>query len=225
MKKRIKLQGIFIFAAITIVLALHKFIFPYWTQEPWDEFLDALGIAFILFGFIFRIAARGYKAEISCEGKSLITDGPYGLMRNPMYFGTFLIGLGIILVLFMWWAFFVFLAIFALIYIFQVRKEEKTLFRRFGDEYKRYCEITPRYFPRLVTVFTADFRKYVFLKWNWVKKELPSLILVISLVIIIETWEDVRLFGQKEFLKEFLELFSIVISFVITMALFLRKTD
>lgn len=88
---------------MTQTILFSKFLFPHWKKEILDEFLDAIGISLVLFGFLFRIAARGYKADGSPEGKKLITNGLYGLMRNPMYVGTLLIGLGINLVLFEWW--------------------------------------------------------------------------------------------------------------------------
>lgn len=222
MKKRIKIQGFLIFLAIIISIPLSKFLFPHWKEEALDEFLDALGIGMVLFGFLFRIAARGYKAEVSPDGKKLIIDGLYGFLRNPMYFGTLLIGLGINLILFEWWAFILFFIIFLLIYIRQMRKEENDLYRRFGEEFKNYCKITPRYFPK---VFNVNLRDYLFFKWSWVKKELPSLVGVIAVIIAAEIWEDVRIFGYNEFREELLELPLIIILFVSIFSLFYGKKD
>jgi len=222
MKKRIKIQGFLIFLAIIISIPLSKFLFPHWKEETLDEFLDALGIGMVLFGFLFRIAARGYKAEVSPDGKKLIIDGLYGFLRNPMYFGTLLIGLGINLILFEWWAFILFFIIFLLIYIRQMRKEENDLYRRFGEEFKNYCKITPRYFPK---VFNVNLRDYLFFKWSWVKKELPSLVGVIAVIIAAEIWEDVRIFGYNEFREELLELPLIIILFVSIFSLFYGKKD
>lgn len=220
MKKRIKIQGFLIFLAVTLTILLSKFLFPRWKQQALDEFLDALGIGLVLFGFLFRIAARGYKAEVSNEGKTLIKDGLYALMRHPMYFGTLLIGAGIVLVLFQWWVFLLFLIVFLLIYIPQINREETTLHRRFGEEYKNYCKRTPLYFPNISVLFKADLREYLFLKWSWIKKELPSCIGVTGLIIAIEAREDVRSFGYSEYAKELLELSFIVIFFIIIFSLF-----
>lgn len=76
MKRRIRPQGILIFLAITLSIFLSKSLFPQWEKEALDKFLDALGIAIVLFGFLFRIMARGYKAEESPQGQTLITEGP-----------------------------------------------------------------------------------------------------------------------------------------------------
>ena len=215
MKKRVRFQNFLIFLAITASLLLSKFLFQNWKGEALDEFFDALGVAILLFGFLFRISARGLKAGKSCNGKKLITDGLYSLTRNPMYFGTLLIGMGIVLVLFKWWVFLLFFSIFLLIYIPQINKEEKELSKYFGDEYRLYCEKVPRCFPNIIALFRIDVRDYLFLEWPGVKKELPSLIGAIITVSAIEIWEDVRAFGYSEYVKELLELNFIIVFFAI----------
>jgi protein-S-isoprenylcysteine O-methyltransferase Ste14 len=223
MKKRIKIQGFLVFLILTFTILLSKFLFPHWKEETLDEFLDALGIGIVLFGFLFRIAARGHKAEISPDGRHLITDGLYALMRNPMYFGTLLIGIGVILVLFKWWVLPLFLVIFSAIYFPQINREEHRLSRYFGQEYQNYCRIVPKYFPPIVSLFKTDFRDYLFFEWQWVKKDLPSLILVTGLIIGIEIWEDIRVFGHEELIKELLELCLIIILFMASFIFFKKK--
>ncbi len=97
MKTRIRIQGLLVFLAIVFSVLLPKAAFPQWKKEALDEFLDAIGIGITFFGLLFRISARGYKAEVSPSGEHLITDGPYSQIRHPMYFGTLLISSGIIL--------------------------------------------------------------------------------------------------------------------------------
>lgn len=225
MKRRIRIQGFIIFMVVIASILLSKFLFPHWKKEILDEFLDALGIGIVLFGLLFRIAARGYKAEVSPDGKYLITDGLYSLMRHPMYFGTLLIGLGIVLVLFKWWVFFLFLPIFLLIYIPQIQQEENQLYRRFGNEYKTYCKRIPKYFPNIYSLFKIDLRDYLFFKRVWIKREIPSLMGVIGIVIAIETWEDVKQFGYSEYTKELLEFSLIIAIFVIIFILFYKKEN
>ncbi|MBI3008236.1 MAG: isoprenylcysteine carboxylmethyltransferase family protein [Candidatus Omnitrophica bacterium] len=222
MKKRVRFQNFLIFLAMTASLLLSKFLFQNWKREALDEFFDALGVTILLFGFLFRISARGLKAKKSCNGKKLITDGLYSLIRNPMYFGTLLIGLGVILVIFKWWVFLLFFSIFLLIYIPQINKEEKELSKYFGDEYRLYCEKVPGYFPNILALFRIDVRDYLFLEWPGVKKEIPSLIGVIIAVSAIEIWEDVRAFGNSEYVKELLEL-NLIVFFAIIFILGYRK--
>ncbi|MEK6714601.1 MAG: isoprenylcysteine carboxylmethyltransferase family protein [Candidatus Omnitrophota bacterium] len=224
MKTRIRIQGISIFLAVFTAVFLSKFLFPVWQEEALDEFLDILGIFVLLFGFLIRVIARGYKSEKSWNGRSLMSDGLYGLVRHPMYFGTLLIGLGIVLVLFQWWAFSVFLFVFLAIYTPQVRKEENSLLQLFGEEYKVYCRKTPKYFPNR-NFFRVSPRNYLFFKWAWIKKELSSLIAVSIIIIALETWQDIRIFGRNEFLKEVLEFLLAAIFFISTCSLFYKKEN
>lgn len=221
MKKRIRIQGALMFLVVIVSIFFTRFIIPYWRKDPFDEFFDAAGIVMILFGFLSRIAARGYKEEKTNGGKNLVKDGPYYLMRHPMYFGTLLIGSGIILVLLEFWTLPVFLIIYLLIYIPQIEKEEKVLLKRFGEEYRTYCKTTSKYFPQ----FSLSFKEYVPLKLSWIRKELRSLIIVIAAVLAIEVWKDVRLFGYSEFYKELSELSSVIIVFCAIIFLFIRKLN
>ncbi len=223
MKTRIKIQAFFVFLAVTLAVFLPKFLFPRQQKESLDGILDALGMILVLFGFLFRIAARGYKSEKSHDGRCLITDGPYAVIRNPMYFGTLIIGTGIIMIIFEWWTIFIFGLIFLLIYVPQVNKEQRELSIRFTDEYRKYCEKLPKYFPKPSYLFKRDIRDYLFLKWGWIKKELPSLISVICAVIALEAWEDMRRSGYKYFFKEALELSLAVVSFITISILVYRK--
>jgi len=223
MKIRIKLQGFLMFLALAVSLFLSKIIFPHWKQAGLDEFLDSIGVSIVLFGFLIRIVARGLKEEKSQNGHKLVRDGIYSLVRHPMYFGTLLIGLGIILILYKWWVFPLFFCIFLMIYIPQTNREEKLLAEKFGDEYKDYCRRTPRYFPNLINLFKIDFANYLSFKWLWLRKEILSVVAVFIALIGIEAWEDAKLFGDIEYKKELLELLLIIAFFVIFFRLFYKQ--
>lgn len=218
MKKRIKTQGILITSAVIIIFIIYKFVFPQWKDEEIDELLDIAGIVVVLLGFLFRISARGYKEEKSSNGHKLVIDGPYALIRNPMYFGTLLIGVGFVITLVQWWSFLIFLFVFLLIYIPQVKKEEAALLKQFGQEYRNYLVVTPKYFPKIVSLLSL--RKYLPLKLSWIKKELFSFILAILGLFAIETWQDIRLFGRGELFKEALELSLTLIVFTLIILFF-----
>ena len=175
----------------------------------------------ILSGFLLRVYARGHKEDKCSNGKSLVKDGPYAVIRNPMYFGTFLIGTGVVIMLLQPWTFFVFSAVFFMIYIPQMRKEEKALLERFGDEYKAYCSVTSAHIPNLKS--SGSFLKYFFPRYSWIKKELSSFLILVVTVVVIEIWQDSRLFGSKEILLESVEQLAMVLFFVGLIALFIFK--
>ncbi|MDI6758853.1 MAG: hypothetical protein QMD94_04185 [Candidatus Omnitrophota bacterium] len=96
-----------------------------------------------------------------------------------------------------------------------------SLSRRFDREYKDYCKTTPKYFPKIH--YLLNLGEYISLKISWIRKELFPFLMVIAMILAIDTWEDVRLFGYKEFFKEPLELFLIILSFIIIIILFMKK--
>lgn len=223
MKKRIRIQGTLTFLSIIATAFLSKYLFQDWKEKVFDEFWDVLGIVIILLGFLFRIVARGYKEENSSAGNRLIKDGPYALMRNPMYLGTLLIGLGITLVIFQWWVFLLFLTVFFLIYFPQVKSEENVLGERFGKEYKTYCKLTPRCMPNLLLKI-KKMHSCLRFKLAWVKSELVSLTGIVGLVIFAEAWKEMKLFGRQEYWFEAAEsIVTVVIVAATIIFLFCEK--
>ncbi len=85
----------------------------------------------------------GYKTD------TLITTGPYSACRNPLYFFSFLGGLGLGLASEMLTVALVILVGFALYYPFLIRAEEKKLHKRHKNNFEDYMNSVPRFFPSL----------------------------------------------------------------------------
>lgn len=210
MKKRLKVNGVIIFSATCIALAFPKIFFRPDSIGVFNDFSEVFGFAFILFGLLLRISARGYKSEHSEDGHILVLDGPYSLVRNPMYLGISMIGIGVVLVLFQWWAGIVFIFIFVVRYVLLIFKEEKHLVSQFGEVYKNYMELTPRLLPRLEAIVTREIREILPLKLSWVRKEIGSVAVFILGILVIESWQDIYREGPKVYLKEFIAFFLIL---------------
>ncbi len=96
----------------------------------------------------FTFTGRGTPAPID-PPKELVAKGLYRYVRNPMYVGVVALLLGEA-ILFGSRALFIYAAAaFVIYYLFVVLYEEPVLRRKFGDAYKRYCDETPRWIPRL----------------------------------------------------------------------------
>ena len=107
--------------------------------------LLAAGGAVALVGVALRAWAAGYLEK----GVSLATAGPYAFTRNPLYFGSTLIGLGFALAgnsLVMAAAF---AALLVFVYRPVIRREEQFLSQRFGQVYGAYAARVPLLVPRL----------------------------------------------------------------------------
>jgi protein-S-isoprenylcysteine O-methyltransferase Ste14 len=95
-------------------------------------------------GFVGR-AARGARPV----GQTLVTAGPYGYVRNPMYAGTALGLLAFAGMSGLWYAVLVVAAMAGVVYTGAVVCEEAFLADSFGEGYRLYREAVPRFLPRL----------------------------------------------------------------------------
>ena len=114
--------------------------------------LAVVGLALSIWSIVYmRRVGKGnpfdaYGHEVAPRTKHLMTDGPYGICRNPMLLGVYILDAGVLLYL---WAFMP-LVVFAVEVYFltrQVRSEEKRLEKDFGEEYLAYKKTTKRYVP------------------------------------------------------------------------------
>ena len=84
----------------------------------------------------------GYKK--SC----LVTDGPYSMCRNPLYFFSMLGVLGVALMTYTFTIPVLVLVSFAIYYPIVIRAEEADLMRIHGAPFEAYRRQTPAFFPR-----------------------------------------------------------------------------
>ena len=81
--------------------------------------------------------------------QALVVHGPYRHVRNPMITSVLFMLAGEALILRSWGVAIWLLVFFAGNAIYFPLREEKSLERRFGDEYGRYKANVPRWLPRL----------------------------------------------------------------------------
>jgi protein-S-isoprenylcysteine O-methyltransferase Ste14 len=104
----------------------------------------AVGGAISVLGLAIRAWASGHIRK----NDALATSGPYAYTRNPLYLGSFLLGLGFTIGSGWWPLGFVFAALFLGIYFPVMRVESGTLAEIFGTAYQRYASEVPLFFPR-----------------------------------------------------------------------------
>ena len=105
----------------------------------------AIGAAISLLGLLLRAWASGYLRK----NDELATAGPYAYTRNPLYLGSFLVGLGFTIASGRWVLAILFALLFLGIYVPVMRVESATLDELFGHKYRRYAQAVPIFFPRL----------------------------------------------------------------------------
>jgi protein-S-isoprenylcysteine O-methyltransferase Ste14 len=130
---RVRVPAGFVFAALYL----------YFSTPSIAGLWSGGSLAFV--GIVIRAWATGYIRK----NDELTVSGPYALTRNPLYLGSFIIGLGfsiaggnLIIPL-------VFLVCFAAIYAPVILREKEYLKGKFPEEYLRYQAAVPLFFPRL----------------------------------------------------------------------------
>ncbi len=118
-----------------------------------------VGFVIVLLGEFIRLwgvshAGSETRTTDGVGSSRLVTNGPFAYIRNPLYAGNILIYFGVGI---MSWAGFPYLPLVTLLYfVFQytmiVNLEEEHLIQKYGEEYRRYKSMVPKFFP--------SFRKY-----------------------------------------------------------------
>jgi len=84
-------------------------------------------------------------------GTYLVISGPFAHVRNPLYVGNILmyLGLGIMSMSLFPYLQIVAILFFIMQYQFIVKEEEGFLIKKFGNDYQKYLQNVPRFFPRV----------------------------------------------------------------------------
>ena len=135
------------FTPIPFIFALLYFAKPTWQTTT-------LGLSFMIIGEFLRIWAVGYagastRARTLGAARDLVTTGPYGYVRNPLYLGNFLLSFGVCLVANVTWLIPFLVVGYVLQYLPIVAVEEGYLLEACGVVYQAYQERVPRFLPRL----------------------------------------------------------------------------
>ncbi|MDX8509977.1 methyltransferase family protein [Mesorhizobium captivum] len=81
----------------------------------------------------------------NAEPDHLVTSGPFGITRNPMYLANTLLLIGVSFITgIAWFLLFAFLAAFATQKL-AIEKEERMLAAKFGKKYRDYCKRVRRW--------------------------------------------------------------------------------
>lgn len=143
-----KLRVMLLRLAFIPVVFLALFVRPSWGLESDIAFgIELAGYAFLLAGVSVRIWSILYVG--GRKSQELVTDGPYSLCRHPLYVGTFLLTIGAGLCFENIPMLAAGLLIILPVHLVVARMEEQHLTEKFPQEYPRYAQRVPRFWPRL----------------------------------------------------------------------------
>lgn len=105
---------------------------------------------------VVGLIIRGWAAGSIDKGASLAVGGPYAYTRNPLYLGSFVIGMGLSAAGGRWAWPVLFAFVFVAVYVPTLRREASELTERFGDRYRDYRAEVPAYGVRLTPYRSTD---------------------------------------------------------------------
>jgi protein-S-isoprenylcysteine O-methyltransferase Ste14 len=121
----------FVFAAVFLIFA-----------RP-TPVLMAIGISIAFSGLLIRAWSSGHIRK----NENLAVSGPYKYTRNPLYLGSFFLGLGFMIASGVWWLVVLFVVLYLGIYFPVMSVEADELTAIFGDKYRAYADRVSLFFP------------------------------------------------------------------------------
>jgi protein-S-isoprenylcysteine O-methyltransferase Ste14 len=108
----------------------------------------SLFILFVIFALILGISSHNLLFHEKDPSETLITDGVFGHLRNPLYLAILLFYTA-----FIWLSLSLLcmgiLLIAIIVYNWMVNKEEQILEDLFGEKYRKYKQNVPKWIPRI----------------------------------------------------------------------------
>jgi protein-S-isoprenylcysteine O-methyltransferase Ste14 len=112
-----------------------------------------VSLACLVLGTILRVWGTAYLGSgvmrgAAMQGETFVAAGPYRYVRNPLYLGSWLLALGVSVLMPPSGAAF-FLVAFSIFVLLLIRAEERFLSTKQGDLYQQYRQNVPRLWPRV----------------------------------------------------------------------------
>ena len=138
----------------------------------------AIGFFFIMLGTFFRAWASGFINKNS----ELATNGPYALSRNPLYFGSFILGVGIAIAANNIYSYII-IAIYYIVFFPALMVMERNRMRKiFGPKYDTWSKGLNTFFPSIKKISFKGFNVSYYMKNKEYKVIYFSLFIVIALI-------------------------------------------
>lgn len=143
LKKRQRHSRVFALALIPFAIFCSGMLSP---EGFWHETMDWFGLACIVICVLGRTYCSAFIGGIKNE--RVVREGPFSVVRNPLYVFSFIGVVGIGLQSGMFTLLALLVGTFVFYYPQVVAKEEAYLLHKFGEPYQKYLEEVPRWWPR-----------------------------------------------------------------------------
>jgi protein-S-isoprenylcysteine O-methyltransferase Ste14 len=133
---------------------------PEYVEQAFGEtvgvFYKSICFASVILGLVVRWITIGYAPQGTSgrnkrkqKAETLNTTGMYSIVRHPLYFGNFIIFLGMLLYTQVWWFVVIGVLAFWLYYERIFFTEEEFLREKFGEIFLTWSQNTPAFFPKI----------------------------------------------------------------------------
>jgi protein-S-isoprenylcysteine O-methyltransferase Ste14 len=139
-----------------------------------------IGSSVAAIGALIRIWAAGYIDK----GKALATAGPYSITRNPLYIGSLIMGLGVLVAGRLYWFLIPFGILYLLLYIPVMKREEQELRQGYGDAFIAYAGRVPRFFPSFRPA-SGPASSFLWARVRRNREHLHIMVLVIAMLFLV----------------------------------------
>ena len=147
-RKRMAILRISIILIITFIIIDNNFsAFSLNINMNTSLLFSYIGFSLVVLGSFGRIWASLYLEGF--KTRKLIKEGPYSMVRNPLYFFSLMLFLGMCFAIKSIAISFALLVVFVLFHIPTILNEEKVLLSTHDESYKAYYESTPRLLPNI----------------------------------------------------------------------------
>ncbi len=174
---RLRLSFI-LFIVIALEWSSHARPHSLFSVEDWEH---PTGLAILAAG----LALRSWAAGLIRKREVLANEGPYALVRHPLYLGSFLMGVGMAEMVEDRFALVAALVVIPAIYLLVIQCEERALAERFGPAWTRYAARTAAVIPQLPARFAWG--EWRWKRW-WHNREWRVLFRTVVLLIVLEAW-------------------------------------
>ena len=148
-KKRTLILRISFLLILTIILLDNNFsAYSLDLDSKTSILFSCVGFILVVLGGFGRIWSSLYVEGF--KTKKLIKDGPYSIVRNPLYFFSLMIFIGMCFALKSTEVSLALFLVFALFHIPTILNEEKVLLSTHDESYMTYYDNTPRLIPNIL---------------------------------------------------------------------------
>ena len=184
-RKRMAILRISIILIITSIIIDNNFsAFSLNIDMNTSLLFSYIGFSLVVLGGFGRIWASLYLEGF--KTRKLIKEGPYSMVRNPLYFFSLMLFLGMCFAIKSIAVSFALLVVFVLFHIPTILNEEKVLLSTHDDSYRAYYESTPRLLPNLFKYKKTESTDVIQVRIKSINKRLWEVIGYLFLFTLID---------------------------------------